>query len=1256
MNKTITLFCTLLFTLVGSNVALAGQATSIRDVRVQNSDSPISVEDRHPLISWKMVSPVRGQKQTAYRISVIRDSDGSELWNTGKIESDRSVGIPYQGVGLQPEKSYTVNVSVWDKDGDRYDETTRFETGIMNPRISAWNGADWIGSRQLKLDAASQCLFEINTNFRIRKGNVASLILGADDFRLKNAFLNDYAMAAGENYIKVEIDFSAKEFRIYRVGYFPEDKAGTPFITVNKAAYPESNLDEVFSAKAKDEVHSLNIQVEASNISFILDGKDVISVPARMRFPVGFSVGMTGGGRRLASNFTLSKFGSGGDFPSFPNLNSVGFAAVPGSEVVFTEYEIRNAGQSVDKVVFSSKRGPGYAIFSGLPGVSVSGESILVSNTGSKEIYGYADPSYGAETLLRTEFSTADGKTVKSAKLYASAMGVYNLFLNGKKVGDFWFAPGDSQYRETMSYQAYDVTGLLKAGPNALGASLASGWYTGYQTYTVSNYNFFGDYEALLARLVVTYEDGSKEIFISDPATWKAFKDGPIRNGSFFQGERYDASKEAAIAGWTEAGYDDSAWAEAERIERRDWIDFDLVARYDEVVRHRETLTAKNLMPVHSADGHAYIYNMGVNMVGVPSVTIPAGWLKKGDEVVMVYAEQVYPGLKGDKKEHIDRFGRKGRNVAGHLLQETNRAAMNADIFIADGSDEVTIQPSTTYRGYQYIQITLPSHVGALPLENVKGLVLSSSEIPTGRYVATTSDGKTGTLVNQLFKNIQRSQLGNFFTIPTDCPQRNERMGWTGDAQAYTRTGIYNANTQNFYRQWMVALRADQGIGSDTEVPGGIGSTVPTYNRTDDPTFATGTTWAAAVCQVPWQMYIQYGDTQIIEENMETMMDWLNGMAFYKESEEHPYLSSKAAGLADWLALDSRTPSDIVNNAIYIHMMEVTAIMAEAIGRDDYAATLRERHAKAKADWNSAYVNPSNGKTRDLSGRTVHTQASYATPLNFNVFSDENKPKAEAWLAQLAANPSLSGPTAEEKEAEKDLAPARQGYAFFLAPGGSDTDNVFKPYTITTGFSGTPNILPALTRGGYTEEAFKMFTCTDFASWLYPVTKGATSIWERWNSYDNAFSDPSSNNMNSFNHFALGAVGQWMYEYQLGITTDHLNGEAGYKHFVLQPAAGANYTSLDGSYESNYGTIRSAWKADGKGTMTSYEATVPANTSATLYLPVGDGVLRGESRDGAAFKEITIRNNRRVAAYELSSGTHAFSISAGGVSVLSYTN
>ncbi len=1198
---------------------VASAFTTIKDFRVQHADRPIAIEDRHPVFSWKMDSDVRGQKQTAYQISVIREVDGSELWNTGRVTSDKSVDIVYQGVALQAEKGYTVNLSVWDRNGDRYDASTRFETGLMNPGISAWNGAGWIGLKQLKLDAASQVLYEIETNFKFIKGDVASLILGADDLRLKNGFLNDFGTQSDENYIKVDFDYGKQEIRIWRVGYYKEDKTTVPYITVNAANFPESNLSEVFSACPKDSEHSLNVKVEAGNISFILDGKDVISAPPRgRRFAGGgdFSVGMMGGSRRMASNFTLNKLGSGGNYPSFPNLNSVGFAAGAGTEVVYTGYRILNGGQSVDRIVFSSDRGPGYSIFSGKSGITVDGDMIIVSNSGQKETLAYADPSFGAETMLRTEFTVGDRK-VKSAKLYASAMGVYNLYLNGSKVGEDWFAPGDSQYRETICYLAYDVTDQVRQGRNALGAELAPGWYTGYMTFTVSNYNFFGDYEALLSRLVVTYEDGSKEVFVSNPKDWKAFKDGPVRSGSFFQGVCYDASKEASVKGWKEVGFDDSAWLPAEWIEKREWIDFDIVSRYDEVVRLRETLTASEVMPTHSADGHTYIYNMGVNMVGVPSVTIPAGWLKKGDKVILAYGEQVYPGLKGDKKEYVDRFGRKGRGVAGHILFETNRAAMNLDVFMADGSGEVTIQPDATYRGYQYIQVTLPSHSGPLPLDNVKGLVLSSSEIPTGRYFATTSDGKTGALVNQLFKNIQRSQLGNFFTIPTDCPQRNERMGWTGDAQAYTRTGIYNADTQNFYRQWMVALRADQGVGNDKEVPGGIGSTVPTYNRTDDPSFATGTTWSAAVCQVPWQMYIQYGDKQIIEENIETMMDWLNGMAFYKASDEHPYLSSKAAGLADWLALDRRTPSDIVNNAIYIYMMEVTAIMAEAIGRNDYAALLRDRHEKAKADWNRAYVDPATGKTRGLNGEIIHTQASYATPLNFNCFSDENKSKAEAYLAALVADPNASGPT-----------PAKEN---------------FKPWTITTGFSGTPNILPALSRGGYVEEAFKMITCTEFASWLYPVTEGATSVWERWNSYDNAFSDPSSNSMNSFNHFALGAVGQWMYEFQLGITTDHAQGCAGYQHFVLQPSAAGVYTSLEGSYESNYGTIRSAWKAD-KGRMTSFKASVPANTSATVYLPVSDKISDFGAMEGVRFSGVVTRNGQQTARYEVESGTWEFII------------
>ena len=411
----------------------------------------------------------------------------------------------------------------------------------------------------------------------------------------------------------------------------------------------------------------------------------------------------------------------------------------------------------------------------------------------------------------------------------------------------------------------------------------------------------------------------------------------------------------------------------------------------------------------------------------------------------------------------------------------------------------------------------------------------------------------------------------------------------------------------------MASLRADQGIGSEKDVPGGIGSTVPTYNRADDPTFADGTTWSAAICMVPWQLYTQYGDIQVIEENIEAMMNWLNGMDFYDFSEDYPHLSSKTSGLADWLAMDNNTPSDLVNNAIYIYMMEVTAVMADVIGKTEYSAILKERHGLAKAEWNKAYVDAATGLTHTADGKLVHSQASYATPLNFNCFADDVKAKAEANLATLAANPSASG----------------------------NGDKKYPEFTITTGFSGTPNILPSLSRAGRNYEAFRMFICTDFTSWLYPVTKGATSIWERWNGLEVAFGLDNQNNMNSFNHFALGAVGQWMYEDQLGIK----GVEKGYKHFVLQPSAGPKYTALKGTYESHYGMICSEWTADGNGKMLMYKAEVPANSTATLFLPVTKEVTTGHSVDGARFVRITENNNLNVAQYELESGKYIFDIS-----------
>ncbi len=1240
----------------------ADSSFMITNLRIQHSMIPLAVEDEKPVFSWQMSSPAIGQKQSAYQIVVSRENDKRVVWDSGKVESGLSHDIRYNGNALEPETGYSWKLTVWNAAEQTDTETSRFETGLMNPDITAWDGAKFIGTNELILDAPSACLFEINTDFQILRGNTASVVFGANDFRFNDHFQN-IENVEGENYIRFELDISGvgtetgAVLNIYRVGYGKNDSGDIPYKSISSALYPETNINAIITEANKNNVHNMSISVDASNITFQLDGVTVQTNPPPA--PGGGGAQGFGGpsGRGRGSSITITNYGTGGNFNTFPNLNSIGFATNPGDEVVFTNYKILNRGRSNPdhNILFDATTGSTYSIFKVISGVSVSedGTTITVRNNTKETLLDYADPSYGSLTMLRTEFSTGSGKKVSKAKMYVTAMGSYELYINGKRIGEDWFPPGDSQFRETLCYYAYDVTKLIQKGSNSMGAILNSGWYTGYMTFTPGNFNFFGDTEALLAKLVITYTDGTSETIVTDPNTWKVYKNGPIEYGSFFHGERYNANKEPDISvgnnvkGWTTAAYDDRGWTNAEVVEQRDWIDFDITARYDQPVRVVEILRAQKVMDVHSDDGHTYSYNMGVNMVGVPSITIPTGWLQEGDVVILRYGEQLYPGFSGDDQEYIDLYGytNEGKGVAGRILTETYRAALATDFYTAKNSSEVVVQPSTTYRGYQYIQITIPSHEGPLPLENVKGLVLSSDKLPTGTYAATTTDSVIGVYVNQLFKNIQRSQLGNFFTIPTDCPQRNERMGWTGDAQAYTRTGTYNSDVQNFFRQWMVALRNDQGVGSDTEAPGGIGSTVPTYNTADDTRFADGTTWAAAVCMVPWQLYTQYGDKQIIEENMETMMAWLNGMDHYNFSEEYTYLSSKTSGLSDWLAMDNHTPAQLVNNAIYIYMMEVTAIMAEAIGEDEYAAILKDRHDKAKAEWNEVYVEPESGRTRNADGTIVHSQTSYATPLNFNTFSDENKKKAQDYLAVLAANPSSSNTNPDGSR----VAYTNQGGGFGGGMNPAEASNNFLPYTITTGFSGTPNILPALSRAGNVDEAYRMFTCTDYTSWLYPVTMGATSIWERWNGYEAAFGKNNQNSMNSFNHFALGAVGQWMYEFQLGITTDHGNGAAGYKHFILQPTAGGKYTSLKGSYASNYGVISSSWTADGQGNMTSYRAVVPANTTATLYLPVNNALENFGAVDGASFIEKSTRNHITVAKYELSSGSFHFTITANGV-------
>ena len=1234
-----------------------GGGAAVENLRVAALEQPTAVDSATPDFSWSMTSEERGASQSSYRIVVAEDrSMKSVVWDSGVVASGESVGILYGSTGtaqrLAPETDYYWQVEVVDNNARTLKASSTFSTGLMNPTQAAWSGAQWIGSEEFALDAASALLFNITTKMQIAEGTAASLVFGANDFRLSDKFQN-VGNVEGENYIRLELDIEGvgtpegAKINIYRVGYTSTDVADKPFLVISQKDYPATNLNRLITAANAREQHTISISANASDLSVAIDGEAV-------------ALGMRG--TRPQTSFVLSPLGrSGNNFNTFPNLNSVGFAAAEGSKAVFEDFSIMNVGQGEKVALLDATTGAGYDIFKGIDGVSVAGNKITVEGGA----FGYADPShYASLTMLRTEFAAA--KKIAKAKLYITSMGVYEFYINGKRVGEDWFNPGMSQYRETLTYHAYDVTSMLGKGDNALGAIVGPGFYTGYMTFTPANYNFWGDHEALMAKMVITYADGTTETIVTDPATWTLSTDGPVEYASMFQGQRYNAQKEAAIAGWNEVGYDAAAWRKPDVISPREWIDFSIVARRDRPIREVERRTAERVLKTHSERGTTYTYDMGVAMVGVPSVTIPAGALKEGDVVMLRFGEEIYPGNEDSPNvatpagvTYESLYGENGTyraGVAGRVLHDTYRAAMATDFYTASKADEgrdVTIEPHFTYRGYRYMQITTPSRKEPLPLENVQSIVLSSEPV-TGEYVGQTTDG-AGDMINQLFKNIQRSQLGNFFSIPTDCPQRNERMGWTGDAQAYSRTASYNADVQSFFRQWMVALRNDQGAGGRDGAPaGGIGSTVPTYSRTRDASFADGTTWAAAVCMVPWQVYQQYGDTGIIVENFEAMKMWLDGMHYYK-IPGFEALSSRTSGLADWLSVDSRTTSDICNNAIYLAMVYRTSIMADAIGESEYAATLRERYEAGKRAFNEAYIDPATGMTRSISiqtgeiGGLMDSQSSYATPLAFDIYSDEMRIQSGAnagmtykafaakRLAELAAAPSRSGNEGEVMIASRGR---------FLGEAGSATP--FNPtatspaYTITTGFSGTPNILPALTANGYVEEAYRMLACTDYASWLYPVKLGSTSMWERWNSYELAFQQGGESSMNSFNHFALGSVGSWLWEYHLGITSDS---GRGYKSFTLQPLPGGTYSSAEGTYHSSYGAIHSGWTASA-GRLTSYSCTVPANTSATLYLPVEASSMEGfAAAEGVEFEGMTKRNGREVARLKLLAGEYKFTLS-----------
>lgn len=1132
---------------------------TILNLRTNHRVEPLAVDDPHPSFSWQMSAARRGACQKAYRVMV--QSGNSITWDSGRVEESRSVGIRYPetAVPLQPETDYTWQVTVWDELGEALEASSRFSTGFMGQTLAAWHGAEWIGPDEIAFAAETLPVFRMKFRMQITQGGKsAGIVFGVSDPRLNSSTKNNY-LIHGENYIAYRLDVSELPARVMvsRKGYARGEQEEKVIETMKVPL-------EVIHAENRFEEHAFEIVVSGNQMEVMtIDG-----VPLE----TGEDPRLVSTNMRQVTEHThliLNPLRQVLDVPVYPRLCQAGFTTDEQTTAVFSDYAIHHYGGEQAQI-FGAETGATYAIFAGLPGVALQGDQMLVS----PGTLAYADPSYGSQPMLRREFSL-EGE-VASARLYVAARGIYEMRINGQKVGEEYLANGDMDFCSRIFYTAYEVTSLLQAGQNALGATLASGWYQDQLFYALEFQNWYGDREGLLALMVVTYRDGRKAYLPSD-GSWQYFGQGPVRYAGNFNGEIYDATREKNVEGWDHPGFSAEGWRGACRMESRVRGREPLLqAKPDPGIFHTETLSASYVGTETRGEDQdtVYLYDMGINMVGIPEITFPQGEADR--QVTIRYAEILYPRLPA---ENPYCYG----DLAGMILTENLRGALATDRYTMKGEKDEVFCPVYTFHGYRYVEISGLS--APLPAENIRGIVLSSVH-ETAHYESSHP------LANQLFTNCLRSTMGNHLSIPTDCPQRDERLGWAGDAQVFSETATYLADMSAFYGFYNLLQRDAQGRDGTFHLY------APPYMEAGE-AFALGYTWNAAGVVIPWQTFLQYGDQKTLEENYPSVRRHIEGMMTEKAPGKQ-YLTSHIGFLGDHLSLQD-TDCMLMDNAQFYRSVRIAERMARLLGIDADAQRFQEYGDGLQTEWNLTFVNDE-GQTRAADGTIQDTQASYALPLMCEVFTEENRARANQRL-QAACE--------------------RTGY------------------TMTTGFMGTGPLLPALTRGGEAETAYRLFEQTNYPSWFYPVLNGATSVWERWNSYtiENGFG--GQNGMNSFNHYSLGAVASWMIEYQAGIQREDVSG---FQSFLLQPMPGGSFTWLKASYDSIYGTIHSEWTAE-QGKLRSYRAVVPANTTATLYLPISkEAAARIPALEGACFLGRREHHGQEKAIFALQAGTYEFQL------------
>lgn len=1072
-------------------------------IRVDQMENPLGIDLRHPVFSWKICSGEQDTVQTRVQLLVGKEEGTGDCWDSGILETDCSVGIAYEGQPLEPETGYHVSVKIWNQNGETAEGSAYFETGLFCTETAAWEGAKWIGAPEFYVSSEKLSVFVLESTVKVTEGDRAGVVFGANDSRLLDISKNELQVE-GPNEIRFVLNVGKKPaVEVYRRGYCREDRAEEPLYV-----FPAVDLKTgavLITEENRRNPHRLTIQVEGNGAYTYLDGclidESYRETPGgRVRIP-----------RRLNP---LGDF----DVTTYPRLCQVGYYAGGGSRAEFDGIRVRNLRKPCAEILALDTE----------HGKCLSGERMEVS-----------DPSCHSMPMLRRNFSVR-GK-VKRARLYATARGIYECSVNGQRIGNEYFAPGASQYDKHLMYQTYDVTEALREGENGIGCILSSGWWSDSFSFRLHNYNYWGDKPSFLAKLVIFYEDGRREAVVTDDTTWEYYGEGPYRYAGFFNGEEYDARREKLYQEFSLPEFSVKGMKKPEVIapvflEEQEGIfpgaccwpamnatEPELVGTYQAPVREVERFTAKSMTePLPGV----YIYDLGQEIAGVPLLKLHG---EEGQKITVRYGEILYPELE------------EYRGLWGQMLQANLREASNTDVYICKGEGEEIYKPRFTFHGFRYIEISGMKEPPALT--DVQGILLSSVEKITGRFHCSNE------LVNRFTENVKYSQYGNFISIPTDCPQRNERMGWLGDTHIFCRTASYQSNVKNFYLRNLQAMRdmqrEDGRFPSIAPFGGGFG----------------GQTYESAMILMVWELYQQYGDVSVIREFYESMDRWMDSM----KAMGLPGIADVHGNewLGDWLA---PIPADdhLIFNAFHFRNASLMKKFAELLGRSEGVEKYGRIASDTRLYWNRTFVEEKSGRTLRADGSLCDVQGSYSIGLSCGVFSEEYREQAFAHLERTTRE------------------------------GG---------YTIQSGFFGTGPINPMLSAGGYQAAAQKTMTQTAYPSWLYPVTQGATTVWERWNSYTKEHGFGGNNSMNSFNHYSLGSVLSWLYENTLGIRRDEAH--PGFQHFTLEPEIGT-FSFAEGGIDTPYGRIESAWRKEGSGYV--YQCRIPENTQATV-------IFGGETRE-----------------------------------------